>query len=161
VKKDYDVIVLDSSPSLDEETLGVMLASDEILVVTTPDYPTMSTSLKAAKLAKKRGVPISGIILNKVHGKNFELSMDDIEKTLEIPILALIPHDLSVLEALSYMEPSTTYKPNSKGSEELMKLASSLIGEKYRKNIFKGFLSDFFPTRSDINREIFYKRVFR
>ena len=161
VKKNSDVIVLDSSPSLEEETLAVMLASDEILVVTTPDYPTMSTSLKAAKLAKQRGTPISGIVVNKVHGENFELSLDDIEETMEIPVLAVIPHDLDVLRALSNMEPSTTYKPGSKGSEELMKLAASLTGEKYRKNAFKGFFSNLFPTRTDINREIFYKRVFR
>jgi len=161
IKKNYDVIVLDSSPSLDEETLAVMLASDEVLVVTTPDYPTMSTSLKAAKLAKQRGTPISGMVVNKVHGKNFELSLDDIESTLEIPVLAVIPHDLNVLRALSNMEPSTTYKPGSKGSEELMKLAASLIGEKYRKNVFKSFFNNLFPTRQDINREIFYKRIFR
>jgi len=161
IKKNYDVIVLDSSPSLNEETLGVILASDEILVVTTPDYPTMSTSLKAAKLAKQRGTPISGIILNKVHKKDFELSMDDIEATLEIPVLAVIPHDLDVLRALSNMEPSTTYKPGSEGSEEIMKLAASLTGEKYRKNAFMNFFNNIFPTRQDINREIFYKRVFK
>ncbi len=161
IKKNYDVIVLDSSPNLDDETLAVILASDEVLVVTTPDYPTMSTSLKAAKLAKQRGVPISGLILNKMYKKDFELSLDEIEKTLEIPVLAIIPHDLNVLRALSNMEPSTTYKPDSKGSEELMKLAASLTGEKYRKNPFQNFFSNLFPTRSDINREIFYKSVFK
>lgn len=161
IKKNYDVIVLDSSPSLKEETLAVILASDEILVVTTPDYPTMSTSLKAAKLAKQRGTPISGIILNKVHKKDFELSMDDIEATLEIPVLAVIPHDLNVLRALSNMEPSTTYKPGSEGSKELMKLAASLTGEKYRKKGFRDFFTNIFPTRQEINREIFYRRVFK
>ena len=161
IKKNYDMIILDSSPSLDEETLAVMLASDEVLVVTTPDYPTMSTSLKAAKLAKQRGTQISGIILNKVHEKDFELSMGDIEGTLEIPVLAVIPHDLNVLRALSNMEPSTTYKPWSKGSEEIMKLAAVLTGEKYRKNAFNDFFNNIFPTRQDINREIFYKSIFK
>ncbi|MDP3992180.1 MAG: AAA family ATPase [Nanoarchaeota archaeon] len=161
VKKNYDVVVLDSSPTLGEETLAVMLASDELLVVTTPDHPTMSTSLKAAKLAKQRGVPISGIILNKVHGENFELSMGDIESSLDIPVLATVPYDLNVLKALSIMEPSTAYKPGSEGSQEFMKLAASLMGEKYRKNAFQNFFSNLFPTRQDINREIFYKRAFR
>mgnify|MGYP001585340047 FL=1 len=161
IKRSYDTIIIDSSPSLDEETLGVMLASDEILVVTTPDHPTMSASLKAAKLAKQRGIPISGIILNKVHKKDFELSMDDVQSTLDIPVLAVIPHDLDVLRALSNMEPSTTYNPGSEGSEEIMKLAASLTGEKYKKNSFRGLFSNLFPTRQDINREIFYKKVFK
>ncbi len=161
IKRAYDLIVIDSSPSLNEETLGVILASDEILVVTTPDHPTMSTSLKAAKLAKQRGTPISGIIVNKVHKKDFELSVSDIESTMDIPVLAVIPHDLDVLRALSNMEPSTNYNPDSEGSEEIMKLAASLIGEKYRKNSFRNLFNNLFPTRQDINREIFYKKVFR
>jgi len=161
IKRSYDVILLDSSPSLNEETLGVMLASDEVLVVTTADHVTMSTSLKAAKLAKQRGTPISGLILNKVHKKDFELSMNDVEATLEIPILAVIPHDLNVLRALSSMEPSTFYKPNSEGSEEFIKLAASLVGERYRKRTFMNLFNNFFPTKQDINREIFYKSVFK
>jgi len=161
VKRSYDVILIDSSPSLDQETLGVMLASDEILVVTTADHVTMSTSIKAAKLAKQRGVPISGLIVNKVHGKDFELSLKDIEETLEIPVLARIPYDTNVLRALSAMEPSTFYKPNSEGSRELMKLASVLVGEKYRQNSFLNFFRNLNPSKQEVNREIFYKRAFR
>ncbi len=161
VKKSYDVILIDSSPSLDEETLGVMLASDEILVVSTPDHLTMSTSLKAAKLAKQRGTPISGIVLNKVHNKEFELSLKDVEEALEIPVMAVIPHDLNVLRSLAAMEPSTFYKPNSEGSREMMKLAAVLIGQKYRENGFLDFFRNLNPSKQEVNREIFYKSVFR
>ena len=44
-------MLIDSSPNLDEETLAAMLASDSILVVTTPDYPTLANTLKAIKVA--------------------------------------------------------------------------------------------------------------
>ena len=161
VKRSYDVILIDSSPSLNEETLGVMLASDEILVVTTADHVTMSTSIKAAKLAKQRGVPISGLIVNKVHGKDFELSLKDIEETLEIPVMAVVPYDTGVLKALSLMEPSTVYKKNSEGSNEFMRLAAVLTGEKYRENSFLDFFRSLKPSRQEVNREIFYKNVFK
>mgnify|MGYP001588482488 CR=1 FL=1 len=160
IKKRYDVIVLDSSPSLDDETLAVILASDEIFVVTTPDHPTMSASLKAARLAKQRGTPISGIILNKVHNRDFELSLEDIEDTLDIPVLAVIPYDINVLKALSNMEPSTTFKPNSQGSEEFMKFAATITGEKYETKGFMNFFRAIVPTKPEINREIFYSNVF-
>ena len=160
LKRKYDVILLDSSPSLNEETLAVMLASDGLLVVTTPDYPTLSTTLKAVKFAKQRGTPIEGLILNKVHNKNFELSLRDIEKTAEVPIMAVIPHDVNVLRALSEFSPSTIYKPKSKGSIEYKKLAAVLIGQKYRPFKLNNFLR-ITPKRQEINREIFYKRVFK
>ena len=45
--------MIDSSPALNDETLAVMLASDEIFIVTTPDYPTLSMTLKSIKDARQ------------------------------------------------------------------------------------------------------------
>ena len=160
LKRSYDIILIDSSPSLDEETLAVILASDQIITVTTPDHPTLSATIKAVKLAKQRGAQISGIVLNKVHNKDFEISLKDIEEVLGIPVLAVIPYDTNSLKALSNMEPSVTHKPYSKGSVEYKKLAAVLVGEKYKPFSFR----DFFgipPKREEINREIFYNRVFK
>jgi len=161
LKRSYDVILIDSSPSLNEETLAVMLASDEILVVTTPDHPTLSATIKAIKLAKQRGTPISGLILNKVCNKNFEISLKDIERTLEMPVLAVIPYDINVLKSLSNMEPYTIHKPKSKGSIEYKKLAGVLVGQKYKQTRLRDFFRKITPKRQEINREIFYKRVFK
>ena len=159
LKRKYDFIIIDSSPALNEETLAAMLASDELFIVTTPDYPTLSATLKAAKLANQRQTPISGIILNKVHNKNFELSIDDIEKTAEIPVMAVIPYDVNVLKSLSKFTPSTTHKPNSKASNEYKKLAGVLVGKKYKPFSLRNFFK-LTPKRQDINREIFYESVF-
>ena len=161
LKKKYDVVLIDSSPALNDETLAVMLASDEILVVTTPDHPTMATTLKAVERAKRRGVPIIGLVLNKVHKKKFELSLNDIEKTTDLPIMAVIPHDLNVLKSLSKFSPSTEHKPRSKASQEYKKLAAVLIGEKYKPFRVSEMFSRITPKRQEINREIFYKRVFK
>lgn len=160
LKRRYDVILIDSSPSLDQETLAVILASDEIFVVTTPDHPTMSSTLKAIKLARQRGTPINGLILNKVHNKDFELSLKDIEEVSEVPILAVIPYDINVLKALSEFMPSTHHKPKSSGSTEFKKLAAVLIGEKYKPTRLKGIFGWINPKKQEINRELFYKRVF-
>ena len=111
LKRSYDVILIDSSPSLDEETLAVILASDQIITVTTPDHPTLSATIKALKLAKQRGTPVAGIILNKVHEKDFEVPIKEIESFLDVPVLAVIPYDVNVLKALSNMEPSTVQNP--------------------------------------------------
>ncbi|GBE19785.1 MAG TPA: hypothetical protein ENG87_05755 [Candidatus Pacearchaeota archaeon] len=160
-KKRYDYILIDSSPALNEETLAAMLASDKILIVTTPDHPTMSTTLKAIKLANQRGTEIDGLIINKVHNKNFELSTDDIEDTTGVPVMAVIPHDVNMLRALSEFTPSTDYKPKSEGSVEIKKLAATLIGEKYKPKRFKDIFSKITPKRHEINREIYYHNVFK
>jgi len=161
LKNKYDFLVLDSSPSLDEETLGVMMASDEILVVSTPDHPTLSNTISAIRAARQRGVPIVGIVLNRVYGKDFELSLKEIEDVVGVPVMAVIPHDLSVLKALSNFETISSYKPKAKGSEEIRKLASLLIGERYEVPKLRRFFGWVSPERQEINRQVYYNELFK
>jgi MinD-like ATPase involved in chromosome partitioning or flagellar assembly len=159
LRRGYDYIIIDSSPSLDSETLAVMLASDNILVVTTPDHVTLGTTIKAVKRAKQRGAPIGGLVLNKVHDKDFELSLPEIEDVLEIPVLAVVRHNLDMLGAVAGFTSLVDTVPNSNESHEFKKLAATLIGEKYKPKRLKN-LFHFNPKREEINREIYYERVF-
>jgi septum site-determining protein MinD len=161
LKKIYDVILIDSSPALNEETLAVMLASEEIIVVTTPDLPTLSVTIKATKIAKNRGIPIVGLVINKMHNKSFELTPKEIEETAEIPIMAIIPHDINILKSLSEFKPSTIHRPNSRASQEYKKLASTIIGEKYIPIKLRTIFRWISPTRQDVNRTIYYEQMFK
>lgn len=160
VKKKYDFILIDSAPAVNDDVLSVILASNSLIFVTTPDYPTLSSTLKSIKMAKERGAVIDGLILNKVHDKDFEISIDDIEKTIEAPVLAVLPYDINVLESLSKFMPITSHKPRAEGSIEYKKLAGIFTGQKYKtfslKNIFR-----ITPSRQEVNRELFYDRVFK
>jgi MinD-like ATPase involved in chromosome partitioning or flagellar assembly len=159
LKKKYDYILIDSAPSLDEESLSVVLAADELLVVVTPDHLSLASSLKAIKRANQRGTRINGLILNKVYKKKFELSIKDVEKTTDVPVLAVIPHDVKFVKALSQFKSYISSKPRSKGAKEYKKLAGVLVGEKYKpRKASKYFIT---PNRQEINREVFYKQVFK
>jgi MinD-like ATPase involved in chromosome partitioning or flagellar assembly len=158
LKRKYDIILIDSSPNLNEEILATMIASDELLIVTTPDYVTLASTLRAIKSAKERRTPITGIILNKVHGKDFELSLEDIENMSGSEVLAVLPHELDILEALSIGKPSTLHN-ESDSTVEYKKLAGSLIGEDYqdrRKKTFGKWLRVFMKKipQQEINRVI-------
>jgi len=160
VKDNYDVILLDSSPSLNSEMLATILASDELLVVTSPDYPTLSCTIRATKLAKQKNTPISGLVLNKKRGKRFEISAEDIEELAEVPVLAVFNDDIKVLEALSETTPISIYSPRSNIGVEFRKLAACLIGQEYKDPRFFGKLKSLFTKgikREEINRTIFQK----
>ncbi|MFC1685882.1 AAA family ATPase [Nanoarchaeota archaeon] len=158
-KKNYDIVLIDSSPTLNSEILATMLASDELVVVTSPDYPTLSCTIRAIKLAKQKHTPITGLVLNKRRGKNFELTLGDMEDLASVPVLAVLPDTDKVLEALANATPAALYEPNHDLSVEYKKLAACLIGEEYAdprffsklKGLFKG------PTREAINREVLYR----
>jgi len=157
IKDNYDLILIDSSPALNEEILSTMIASDELLVVTSPDYTTLSTTLRAVRLAKQKKTPITGLILNKVRNKKFELTINDIEGAAETPVLAVLPDDIKILEALSLTKPAAMNFERSNAVIEYKKLAASLIGEEYKdprfSRRFKRFFSRDLP-KEEINRNV-------
>jgi MinD-like ATPase involved in chromosome partitioning or flagellar assembly len=132
VKSEYDFIIVDSSPNLNEEMLSTMIASDKLVVVTSPDYPTLSCTMHAIKIAKDRKTPIAGLVLNKVRGKSFELSVKDIEEATGVPVLSVINDDVKVLEALSKTTPAYATGPRRKTSKAYGMLAAELAGEEYK-----------------------------
>jgi len=151
----YDIIIIDSSPTLNEEMLSTMIASDELLVVSSPDYPTLSTTLRAVKIAKQKKTPIKGIVLNKVRNRKFELTKEEIEKAAEVPILSVLPDDVKVLEALSKTVPAALHKPNRKVSKEYEKLAVQLIGEEYKKDNILSKLKGLISEELEMTRSLF------
>jgi MinD-like ATPase involved in chromosome partitioning or flagellar assembly len=164
VKEDYDFIVLDSSPSLNDEVLSTMLASDMLFVVTTPDYPTLSCTLKAAKLAKQRGKPIAGIIINKIRDPRYELNLREIEDSVDIPVVAKIPDDKNAVRSLFTRIPLPVYKRNSPLSKEINCLNAALTQNKEKRSFFQSIMPfDFRKER--INRELlkesFYNQTFK
>jgi hypothetical protein len=75
--------------------------------------------------------------------------------------MAVIPHDVAMLEALSKYKAYPSFKKKSKGSEEFKKLASTLIGERPDSSKLKKFFKWINPKKQDINRTIYYEEVFK
>jgi septum site-determining protein MinD len=154
LRNDYDIILIDSSPQIGNEMLSCMMASDRLLVVTSADYPTLSCTLHAARIAKERRTPIVGLVLNKLRNKKYELDVDEIEQATSVPVLAMIPDHSKVQEALAYSIPATLYAKNNVVSIEYRKLAASLIGHKYEDKRFASKLRGYLQkeTRAEQNR---------
>jgi MinD-like ATPase involved in chromosome partitioning or flagellar assembly len=155
IRDSYDVILIDSSPNLNEEILATMMASDELYVVTTADHVTLSTTLRAVKLAKQVKTQINGIILNKVFNKKFELSIEQIEEAADCNVIAVLPHEMNVLESLAKNIPSSLHK-DTESTIEFKKLAGALIGEKYKDRRLGHNIKKLFgkTSKQEINREI-------
>ncbi|RMD45540.1 hypothetical protein D6829_02035 [Candidatus Pacearchaeota archaeon] len=123
LKEKYDFVILDSGPSYTEEIIAVLISSDELLFVATPDYPSLASTVKARKLAKFKGLPIRGVVVNRRKKKRFELKNSDIEKTIGIGVLCEIPDDNSILKSVKKFSPVVWKYRRSKSSRAFMKLA--------------------------------------
>lgn len=153
LKNQYDFVIVDSSPHLNDETLSAMMASDSLFVVSTADYPTLSSTLKAAQLAKQRGKPIAGIVLNKLRNPDYELTLDEIEQATDIPVVARLPDGQEHTGALFTRIPTSLYAKNGKFAKEVRNLAASLVGEKEEQGVIKR-LFGFQKPREMVNRQV-------
>lgn len=163
-RKNYDFIIIDSSPSLNEELLSAVLASDSLFLVSTPDYPTLSCSMKAARLARQRGGHISGMIVNRFVSGGYQISLQEIQESTGIPVVAWIKEDRRVGKSLFERVPVSLYSRRASFSKEINKLAAALSGIKGQPSA----LTKFFNTsmkKEDVNREIlrkdFYTSIFK
>ena len=163
IKKKYDFVILDGSPSLNEEVLSTILASDGLFVVSTADYPTLSCSMKAARLAKQRNTPIAGIILNRVKRRH-QISLEEIQESTGIPVVAKVKEDEIVDMALFERVPATLFARDTAFSREVGRLSTALIGKK-EKGLFWRKAFGRRLSYEHVNREVlrqgFYKSMFR
>jgi len=124
-----DIILIDAAAGLGREALSAIESSDELLVVTNPELPAVADALKAMKLAQEVGTKISGVVLNRVTGGRYEMPLEDIKHMLDVDVLAAIPEDDAVKQAIAEKTPVVHFAPKSKASREIRKLAAQLVGE--------------------------------
>jgi len=158
-KNRYDYIILDSSPNY-EELKPVIAAADKIFLVTSPDHVTLTTTMKAAKEARKKRTPIEGIVVNKIRLPRHEYNLDEIEGISEIPVIARIKDHKHMVRALKEKTPMTVMDPNHIISREVHRFASSICGEPEEEGFLrKVFSRGSFVPKEKVNRE-FLRQAF-
>ena len=141
-----EIVLIDAAAGLGREALAAVEASDELLLITNPDLPSVTDALKAAKLAEQLGTKVLGLVINRKANKPHEMKTSQIAGMLDnIEVLAEIPEDVSVQEAIAKRIPAVHHNPKARASRELQRLAAKLVGieipeEKQWHHKFFGFL---------------------
>ncbi|MBN2202901.1 MAG: cell division ATPase MinD [Candidatus Aenigmarchaeota archaeon] len=128
-----DIVIIDSAAGLGKEAMAAMNAADDLLIVTNPDLPSVTDALKTIKIAQNSRKNVMGVVVNRVRGLKHEMSIEEIKMMLEVPIVSLVPEDLSVPKSIARKVPVVHHKPKSKSSVEFQKLALKIMGEPWRK----------------------------
>lgn len=131
LEKNYDYVIVDSAPGLSKEALVVMDACDSFIVVTNPELPAITDSIKTISMLEQRNKHILGIALNKITGGKYELTKRHIERVTDYPVIAEIPYDEHVPESIAYKMPVVLYAPKCKASIRLKALAAWICDKPY------------------------------
>jgi len=133
-----DIILLDGAPGLDREAQASIKLADEVLVVTTPELPSVAQSLKTLKVAQNLGKTITGVVLTRA-GHDLDLKIRNIQTILEHPVIGVVPEDPYIKRALIKREPVTYVYPDAPSSRAYHKLALYLTGHETHSEEITGF----------------------
>jgi MinD-like ATPase involved in chromosome partitioning or flagellar assembly len=140
LSKESDIVLLDTAPSIGNETLWSLKSCSEAIIVTNPDLPSVVEALKMIKLANEYNVKVLGLVVNKMKKKH-ALSLDEISKICNVNIIATIPLDSRVDYSVEKNVPVVHLKPHSKSGQAFRKLASDLLGVAYEPGLWSKFRS--------------------
>ncbi|MBI2971206.1 MAG: P-loop NTPase [Candidatus Aenigmarchaeota archaeon] len=128
-----DIVLIDSAAGLGREALASLETADELVLVTNPELPAVADALKAAKLAEQLGTRVSGVVLNRVAGKKHEMKQHEVLTMLDhMNLLAEIPEDSAVQQAIARRMPVIHHAPRSKASMAIRRLAGRMLGYQQR-----------------------------
>jgi len=135
-------LVLDTPPGANEDVAALINTCTDVAVITSPDLPSVTDSMKTIQMAKDLGKRVRGLIINRAEGKH-ELDPKDIEKVCGVPIIGIVPEDKNVRRSLYNKVPVVRYKPHAPSALALKRIGANIIEKEYSPSIFtrlKSFL---------------------
>jgi pilus assembly protein CpaE len=125
LKRDFDYIVLDTWSYLDDMILTAIDLSDRILVVMTPEIPSIKSTKQFFDIAEALKFPIErlDLVLNKVIPRD-GIRAERIENSLKHTILAQFDFDpKSIRQCINQGSPLMMVEPNHPLSQGFLQLA--------------------------------------
>jgi septum site-determining protein MinD len=144
-----DVLLIDTPPGIGSEVVAVLAAGQELLLVVTPEFTSMPGALKTKEVAKKLGVHVLGVVVNRAGYNESDLKVEEVESILGLKVLGVVPEDLEVRLSVVAGQPIVIRRPDSPAALAIKKLAAELIGVKYAPPTPKSLLR-FFRRKDEI-----------
>ncbi len=156
LKDKYDYILLDAAAGIEKNVQSALAAADHVLIVTTPDSPSVADALKTKIVAQKLGSKPIGIIINMIKKQKGEIEKKQLMKMMELPSYGEIPYDENVRQTFleKKQEPVILRNINSPASKSFEKISQKMTGvkivEKEKKESFlKRLLNKIFKRQGE------------
>ena len=128
--KAFQTIVVDAGSTLDGRTQAVLAKATDIVVVVTPEFPTLKavTAMRELLATGTDKAAETSFVLNEIFAREI-LRPRDIEEALGTKIALTIPYDAFVfLKSVNEGVPVVVGAPRSVAADQLNRLAARLSG---------------------------------
>ncbi len=127
----YSFVVVDTWSFLDEITETLLRRADNVLLVATPELPTLRNAKRLIEYAQRHELANGRvmIVLNRfpsVEG----ISLEDVQQHLKHPVAANIPSEgMPVTHSINRGVPLVVAQPKSWAAQNILRLAARLAGD--------------------------------
>ncbi|MDD3205316.1 MAG: MinD/ParA family protein [Lachnospiraceae bacterium] len=151
-----DVIIIDTGAGISDAVLEFLVASGEILLVTTPEPTSITDSYSLLKALNRhprfsKDASQVKVIANRVEtqeeGKTLFNKLNAVvTRYLKLPItyLGSIPQDSQLSKAVMQQMPVSVQNPNAKSTRAFENMAAVLCNKELNKNLQKRGMAAFF-----------------
>lgn len=125
---EYQYVLADTAPSLDERSITIMENSDAVFMITTLDIPSLKNLKIALETLKLVNFPTERlrVIMNRADSK-VGLDAKEVEKTLGVPIVGYIPSSRLVPASTNRGVPIVTDQPKHPVTAAISRLIAHQI----------------------------------
>ncbi|PKM49860.1 MAG: MinD/ParA family protein [Firmicutes bacterium HGW-Firmicutes-7] len=134
-----DIIIIDTGAGISDTVLDFVTASNEVLLITTPEPTSITDAYSTLKAMKNRGGSSKdkkiNLLVNKASGEDEGLEIYKklnkvTERFLDIKLnnIGYLPYDKTLEKAVIEQKPVTMLFPKSNISRAFEKLADNLLG---------------------------------
>ena len=121
-----DYVLIDVGAGVSHETSLPLSLADEVLLVSTPERDALRDTEKTRQLTEQLGGTVAGAVITRTEASTpvSELATGRLAAT----VLASIPEDEAVRDALAVGEPLSTHAPHSPAATAYRELVAELTG---------------------------------
>ena len=151
-----DIVIVDTGAGISDAVLEFLVASGEILVVTTPEPTSITDSYSLLKALKRHprfseSASQVKVIANKVDSQNegqalFNKLNSVVARYLKLPItyLGAVPQDNQLSKAVMQQMPVSIQAPTAKSALAYEAIAAKLMNRELNQNMVKRGMAAFF-----------------
>ncbi len=149
-----DFLFLDAPAGISADAILSLTMADEVILVVNPEISSLVDALKVKILTETVGGTVRGAILNRAALESADAGRREIEETLGVQVIGMIPEDPNVRRAAAARAPVVMAYPDSESSRAFRKIAAAMAGfpvEEKPDTVQEGFIERL--TRTLLRRD--------